>query len=184
MTLSREEGGLGLFSLGIFLGSQVCTLAKRAQSLDDNWKLRLYKGSNGNTLNLRSKNFCKREEPILFDIAYNMESFQNLLSKVGDNYKESYIVDNDCFLYGGANRKKFDQEFFGVNFFDRHPFKLGTLKFSHLLNENYDFLEFNAFVQKSNLNISEEKFNIIRRSAMDVKEEHENLQIVKKGLTY
>ena len=37
-----------------------------------------------------------------------MERFQNLLSKIGDNYKESYIVDNECFLYGGADRKKFD----------------------------------------------------------------------------
>ena len=182
MTLSREEGGLGLFSLGIFLGSQVCMWAKRAQSLDDNWKLRLYKGSYGNTLNLRSKNFCKREEPILFNIAYNMERFQNLLSKVGDNYKESYIVDNECFMYGGVNRKKFDHEFFGENFFEQHSFKLGTLKFSHLINANNDFLDFNAFVQTSNLNISEEKFNTIRRSAIEVKDEHENLQTVKKGV--
>ncbi len=113
-----------------------------------------------------------------------MERFQNLLSKVGDNYKESYIVDNDCFLYGGVNRKKFDQEFFGGNFFSRHSFKLGTLKFSHLLNANNDFLDFNAFVQTSSLNISEEKFNIIRRSAMNVKDEHENLQNVKKGWIY
>jgi hypothetical protein len=111
-----------------------------------------------------------------------MERFQNLLSKIGENYKESYIVDNDCFLYGGANRKKFDQEFFGADFFGRHPFKLGVLKFSHLLNENNEFLGYNAFLQKTNLNIPEEKFNIIKRSAMDVKEEHENLQVVKKGV--
>ncbi len=31
MTLTREEGGLGLFSLSRFLGSQTCTWAKRAQ---------------------------------------------------------------------------------------------------------------------------------------------------------
>jgi hypothetical protein len=52
MTLTREEGGLGLFSIAIFLGRQACTWAKRAQTLEDNWKLRLYKGSNRNTLNL------------------------------------------------------------------------------------------------------------------------------------
>jgi hypothetical protein len=111
-----------------------------------------------------------------------MERFQNLLSKIGDNYKESYIVDNERFLYGGADRRKFDHEFFGANFFARHPFKIGTLQYSHLLNENNDFLDFNAFVQKTNLNINEEKFNVVRRSAMDVKEEHENLEIVKKGV--
>jgi hypothetical protein len=69
-----------------------------------------------------------------------------------------------------------------VNFFEQHSFKLGTLKFSHLINVNNEFLDFNAFVQTSNLNISEEKFNIIKRSAMDVKDEHENLQTVKKGV--
>ena len=77
MTLTREEGGLGLFSLDVFLGSQACTWAKRAQNLDDNWKLRLYRGSYGNTLNLRCTNFNKSEEPILYNIAYNMERFQN-----------------------------------------------------------------------------------------------------------
>jgi hypothetical protein len=40
MTLSREEGGLGLFKIKIYLAAQVCTWAKRAQSLDDNWKIR------------------------------------------------------------------------------------------------------------------------------------------------
>jgi hypothetical protein len=43
MTLPREEGGVGLFSVELFLAGQVCTWAKRAQSLDDHWKLRLYK---------------------------------------------------------------------------------------------------------------------------------------------
>jgi hypothetical protein len=32
-----------------------------------------------------------------------MEKFQNLLSKIGENYKEAYIVENECFLYGGEN---------------------------------------------------------------------------------
>jgi hypothetical protein len=132
---------------------QACTWAKRAQNLDDNWKLRLYRGSYGNTLNLRRKNFSKREELILYNIAYNMERFQNLLSKIGDNYKESYIIDNECFLYGGANRKKFDQEFFEPELFEHYSFKLGVLKFSHLLNENNEFLDYNAFLQKFYLNI-------------------------------
>jgi hypothetical protein len=126
MTLTREEGGLGLFSIAIFLGSQACTWAKRAQTLDDNWKLRLYKGSNGNTLNLRCKNFNKTEEPILYNIAQNMEKFQHLLSKTGENYKEAYIVENECFMYGGENRKKFEPKFIGQEFFDQNRYRLGT----------------------------------------------------------
>jgi hypothetical protein len=180
MTLTREEGGLGLFSIAHFLGGQVCTWAKRAQSLDDNWKLRLYKGSNGNTLNLRCKNFNKKEEPILYNIANNMERFQNLLSKTGDNYKESYIVENDCFMYGGEHRKTFDQDFFGEEFFNNNRYKLGTLKFSHLLNNNSDFLDYNGFILSYNLNLTEEKFNVIRRSATEATEVNENAVIRKK----
>jgi hypothetical protein len=187
MTLTREEGGLGLFSIPIFLGSQACTWAKRAQNLDDNWKLRLYKGSNGNTLNLRCKNFNKNEEPILFNIAYHMEKFQNLLSKTGKNYEEAYLVDNECFMYGGENRKKFDSEFFGEDFFNDHRYRLGNLKYSHLLDENSEFLGYGAFLRKWNLPILEEKFNVIKRSAADVKEANAAVQTSKKGadiLTY
>ncbi len=181
MTLTREEGGLGLFSIAIFLGSQACTWAKRAQTLGDNWKLRLYKGSNGNTLYLRCKHFNKNEEPILYNIAYNMERFQYLLSKIGKNYKEAYIVENECFMYGGEDRIKFDQEFFGPDFFGNHRYKLGTLKFSHLLNDNSEFLDYSGFICKWDLNISEEKFNVIKRSATDEKEENENILTAKKG---
>jgi hypothetical protein len=73
MTLQREEGGLGLFSICNFLGSQACTWAKRAQNLDDHWKQRLYSKSLGSTLNLRAKFFNKAEEPILHNIALHME---------------------------------------------------------------------------------------------------------------
>ncbi len=62
MTLPREEGGIGLFSVEPFLGGQVCTWAKRAQTLDDHWKLRLYKKSLGSTLNLRAASFDKNEQ--------------------------------------------------------------------------------------------------------------------------
>jgi hypothetical protein len=73
MTLQREEGGLGLFSIANFLGSQACTWAKRAQNLDDHWKQRLFSESLGSTLNLCAKFFNKEEEPILYNIALNME---------------------------------------------------------------------------------------------------------------
>ncbi len=74
MSLSREDGGLGLFSLRQFLMGQCCAWAKRAQNLDDNWKLRLYSKSLGSTLNLRSSYFNREKEPILHNIAEGMES--------------------------------------------------------------------------------------------------------------
>jgi hypothetical protein len=111
-----------------------------------------------------------------------MEKFQNLLSKTGDNYKEAYIDDNECFMYGGENRKKFDSEFFGQEFFDQNRYRLGTLKFLHFLNDNTEFLEYDGFIRKWNLNISEEKFNVIKRSAAEVKEENANIVTRKKGV--
>jgi hypothetical protein len=101
MTLPREEGGIGLFSVEPFLGGQVCTWAKRAQTLDDHWKLRLYKNSLGSTLNLRAASFDKNEEPVLYNIACQIERFQiNLTTK--KNILESFFVDNPAFLYGGG----------------------------------------------------------------------------------
>jgi hypothetical protein len=79
MMLTREEGGLGLFSLSCFLGSQACTWAKGAQSLDDNWKQPLYRNSLGGVLNLMGNDFNETEEPILHYIAKNMEKFHSNL---------------------------------------------------------------------------------------------------------
>jgi hypothetical protein len=93
MTLSREEGGLGLFSLKTFLGGQACAWTKRAQSLhvDDYWKLRLLRGSLGNVLNLQERYFNKNEEPVLHNITKNIESFQENLTKINQNFKESFL---------------------------------------------------------------------------------------------
>jgi exonuclease III len=82
MTLPREEGGIGLFAIEPFLGGQVCTWAKRAQTLDDHWKLRLYKKSLGSPLNLRAASFDKDAEPVLHNIARHIEIFVfNLTTK-------------------------------------------------------------------------------------------------------
>ncbi len=43
-------------------------------------------------------------------------------------------------------------------------------------------MDYNGFIGKWNLNFSEEKFNVIKRSASDVKEENENILTAKKGV--
>ncbi len=73
--LSREEGGLGLFDIKIFLGSQKCNWIKRAKNLDDYWKQRLFSKSLGNIFNLRSKYFDKNVEPVLHSIVKSYENF-------------------------------------------------------------------------------------------------------------
>jgi len=75
---STETGGLGIFDLKTFLGAQKCSWVKRARKIDELWKIGLYRGSYGNILNLRSTNFKKSEEPILFGI---VQSYEDFLSK-------------------------------------------------------------------------------------------------------
>jgi hypothetical protein len=48
--------------------------------------------------------------------------------------------------------------------------------------KNSEFLEYNGFLQKCNLNISEEKFKVIKRSAIEVKEANDMVQTSKKGV--
>jgi hypothetical protein len=88
MSLPREDGGLGLFSLRIFLNSQCCAWAKRAQNLDDNWKLRLYFKSLGTVLNLWSKfltgivnRFCIRLQLVLKNLFMLLEKQKKILRR-------------------------------------------------------------------------------------------------------
>jgi hypothetical protein len=105
MTLPREEGGIGLFAIEPFLGGQVCTWAKRAQTLDDHWKLRLYKKSLGSPLNLRAASFDKDAEPVLHNIARHIEIFVFNLTTKKNNKLESFFVDNPAFVYGGGGNR-------------------------------------------------------------------------------
>jgi hypothetical protein len=103
MTLPREEGGLGLFKISTFLGGQACAWAKRAQTLDDNWKLRLLRGSLGNVLNLREGDFCGLREPILKNIAKNMEELKLKLTGIKKTILRLTSHVTNSFSTGGKN---------------------------------------------------------------------------------
>jgi hypothetical protein len=157
MTLPREEGGVGLFAVDTFLAGQVCSWGKRAQSLDDHWKLRLYKNSLGSTLNLRAKFFDSNAEPILYNIASKVEAFHDKLTAFKNNILESYFVDNQSFTYGGEDPQTFDERFFGINNFNENRFKLGNLKLSQLLDQNFNCLDQASIEQKFGFQITIKK---------------------------
>jgi hypothetical protein len=100
MMLTREEGGIGLFDIKKFLAAQSCCWAKRAQNLDDNWKLRLYAKSFGNTLNIRSNFYDPVSEPILYNIAKNFETFLGEFTGSKENVRECFIFMNKFITYG------------------------------------------------------------------------------------
>jgi hypothetical protein len=163
MTLPREEGGVGLFLVETFLAGQVCSWGKRAQSLDDHWKLILYKNSLGSTLNLHAKFFDPNAEPILYNIASKVEAFHEKLTAVKKNILESCFVDNQSFTYGGEIPQKFDKRFFGINNFTLNRYRLGNLKLSQFLDQNNNCLDQATVEQLLGFQIPNEKFDNIRR---------------------
>ena len=58
MTMTCEEGGLGLFKISDFLDAQRCSWIKRAQNLNDIWKRTIYASSYGNITNISDPCLC------------------------------------------------------------------------------------------------------------------------------
>jgi hypothetical protein len=110
--LSREEGGLGLFDIKIFLGSQKCNWVKRAKNLDDYWKQRLFSKSLGNIFNMRRKYFDKNAEPVLHNIVESYEIFLTNHTKAKENCKKSFVFDNPAIFFLDPNLRTLDETFF------------------------------------------------------------------------
>jgi hypothetical protein len=100
-----------------------------------------------------------------------MELFQSNLTRTKENYRESFFINNDFFTFGGENRRKFDEEFFGNEFFQHNRYKLGNLKFSHLQNDNREILGWAEFIRGTGIPINEEKYEIMRRCCIKLLEE-------------
>jgi hypothetical protein len=163
MTLSREEGGVGLFKLSTFLGAQCCCWAKRAQTKDDNWKIRLFSRSFGTALNIRSVCYDPVKEPILYNIAKQFELFLCEHTKTKENIRESYIFLNKAITYGGENTQTVGVNFFGEESFMEQRSKIGSLLISHVLKQDGTPYSHLIFEQKSGVRISADKFDSLRR---------------------
>jgi hypothetical protein len=162
MTLSREEGGVGLFKISIYLSGQICTWAKRAQSLDDNWKLRLYAKSYGSTLNIRDGIFDPVLEPILTNIAHNFSAFIVKLSKTKGNLMESYVLENNALTFDGEDGGRITEEFFEGDDFNAQKRKIGNLKVSDIIKDG-EIVNFNIFSARTGIRIQEERYETLSR---------------------
>jgi hypothetical protein len=129
----RTEGGLELINIRHFLNSQTCVWVKRAQDLRDNWKIRLYRGSYGDIFNLRSKNFNRNTEPILFNIAKNFEQFIFEHTKINSNYKKSYIFENPVITFAEGVQGNLGERFLADEMMIRWGDKIRNLKVTDFL---------------------------------------------------
>ncbi len=66
-------GGLGLFKIDDFFNAQRVAWIRRAQSIDDRWKIMLYRNSYGWVFNIRSQEFPPLEGPCLYAIVSSYE---------------------------------------------------------------------------------------------------------------
>jgi hypothetical protein len=178
MTLTREEGGLGLFKISIYLAGQICTWAKRAQSLDDNWKLRLYARSYGSTLNIRCVNYDPVTEPILSNIAKNFSLFLGKLSGTKSNVLESYVLENDAITFEGENGGRITEAFFEDDNFNVQRKKFGNLKVSDIIKDG-EIVDHNVFSVRNNIRISVLKYETLSRICLNRVEEVGNQAGIK-----
>jgi hypothetical protein len=116
ITKPIRHGGLGLFDLKIFLDVQKITWVKRAKSVDEWWKKALYSKCYNVIFNIRSTDFDPRSEPCLHSIVTSYERFLVNYTKLSENYKDSYIFDNNVLTLGLRDNRKLDKSIFTAGF--------------------------------------------------------------------
>jgi len=162
--------------LNDFLGAQVCSWVRKSFFLDDLWKKELFLNSNGSVFNLRSKNFDKKNHPILFHIAQNFERFVVKFSAVNENFMRAFIFDNPCITFD-FNRPHFLQKsFFTEAEWREHYWTIQKLTMESLIKPDYSIREKNEFETLTGIRISDLKFNKLRGMALA------SLQKFKKNL--
>jgi hypothetical protein len=87
-------GGLGLFRVGDFLDAQRLAWVKRAQIIDDRWKILFYSKSYGSVFNLRCGNYNSKSEPCINAIAISYERFLIQYTRTNENFWGSYMFEN------------------------------------------------------------------------------------------
>jgi hypothetical protein len=98
-----------------------------------------------------------------------MEELKFKLAGIKKNYLEAHFACNEFFQYGGEERKSFDEEFFGAEFFERNRYKIGNLKFADLVSAN-GIKTCGEFTADTGIRIPAEKFEVIRRCALELLE--------------
>ncbi len=165
-----------------FLNSQNCVWVKRAADLNDNWKLRLYRGSYGNIFNLRAKAFDRNTEPLLHNIAKNFESFSSLHFKIKGNYKKGYIFDNPIFPFEEGRQAHLTSNFFANDLLQQNKRKIWNLQVLDFLPEDGPPLNYEAFCRAMEMVIPEQKFRILSRTCINASDRFRKEDVQDKSI--
>ncbi len=145
----------------LFIESQNCVWVKRAQNLNDNWKLRLYRGSNGSIFNIRANNYNKNTEPILYNIVKNFEKFIWGHTKVNENFRKTIIFENPIIFFEGNDRRLLTGDFFSNEIIIRHGQKVKNLTVDSLIRREGELVTYEEFCAEQQMVVPENKFRII-----------------------
>ncbi len=89
-----KVGGLGLINIEDFIASLHCAWFKRIeQSVNDNWKIKIYKKCTGEYNDLNSRTILDCSKPLI-DIITSYKKFIGHHSAVGKNITYANIVEN------------------------------------------------------------------------------------------
>jgi hypothetical protein len=146
-------GGLGLFELKTFLDAQKIAWIKRARVTDDWWKIALYSRCYGTIFNIRSSDFNPRKEPCLYSIASSYERFLVSYTKLNENYRDSYIFDNNALTMGLRDNRKLTKNNFTPGFFRAYGDRLKILTIRDLLRDDTTAIHREEFIRRTNIPI-------------------------------
>jgi hypothetical protein len=128
-------GGLGLFKIEDFLNARVAWI-RRAQTIDDRWKIMLYYNSYGSVFNLRSQEFSHLEGPCLSAIVSSYEKFLKEFTKTKENFWDAYIYNNSALTLALRGNRTLDNRSFPANLWLGNEMKIKGLRIRDFINRN------------------------------------------------
>jgi hypothetical protein len=146
LSLSPDNGGLGMFNLSTFLKAQMCVWIGRAYRLPiDNWQYDLMAAAPLNNIALlRPMDVPLTTYPLLHNFARAFQDFYRNFSGCDQNYLEAYVFDNPLFLWGPDFLNTINVSSFGRRFYETHKGAIRSLKFSDCFNDVH-FKDLNQF---------------------------------------
>ena len=175
--LTPQAGGLGLFNVKDFLDSQKVSWIVRARKLDEIWKIRIFIAGHGNVYNVRSSFINQHRFPVLHSITNAYERFLAGFTKHKENFWESPVFENQALFLQLRQKTLLTKEFFGDVFFFANEKKIRTLKVFDFFETKNTYRSWENFVERSNLNLSRDTFNELKKIASNAKLKHSKTEV-------
>jgi hypothetical protein len=175
-----EDGGLGLFDLENFLGTQQCTWIKRSISLNEQWKVLLYSFNYGRIYNAKANNICKEEYPVLENICRNYEKFQNVFTKHNENFKRSYIIENTNVTRALENRELIRRNIFGNAFLHQNVHNFLGLRYCDFYKDDGTMVQARDVIAATGIQFTAMQLLTIRSACSVLKERCSKQEIAEK----